>query len=67
MDEHEKSLKLARTESALLAALIAALLDPDMNEIGGPLYSGQGLDLGEAAANRLMEINQLMDGSDGGM
>lgn len=83
MDEHARKLEEARTERALLAALIDALLDTDMNEIGGPLYNGQGTELGEIAARRMLQIRPrtlrrrfaawcertgfFMDGHDGGM
>lgn len=83
MDEHQQRLEKAKTERTLPAALIDALLDPDMNEIGGPLYNGQGTELGEIAARRMLQIRQMtmrqrftawrertgffMDGRDGGM
>ena len=55
MDEHARKLENCRTERALLATLVDALLDPDMNEIDGPLYNGQGTELGEIAARRMLQ------------
>lgn len=59
MSEFKQRLDNSNTERELLVALKDALIDHEMNEIGGPLYNGQGAELGYIAARRMMEIRNM--------